>query len=104
MAKNKRNPTGKEVVKYLLENYDIKSTLDIQEALKDMFSETIQAMLNTELDSHLGYEKSENKVALTTNRRNGFTRKTVHSQLGKFSLSVPRDRDTSFEPMVVQKR
>lgn len=39
---------NKEVVKYLLENYDIKNTNDIVYALKDMFKDTIQTMMNAE--------------------------------------------------------
>ena len=49
MKENKNN----EVVKYLLENYDIKNTNDITEALKDMFKDTIQTMMNAEFDSNM---------------------------------------------------
>lgn len=45
------------VVKYLLENYDIKNANDIAYALKDMFKDTIQTMMNAEFDSSMGYEK-----------------------------------------------
>lgn len=44
MKENKNN----EVVKYLLENYDIKNVNDIADALKDMFKDTIQTMMNAE--------------------------------------------------------
>lgn len=105
MAKKKeRNPANKELIKYMLENYEIKSTLDIQEALKDMFSETIETMLNAELDVHLGYDKNATNEAPTANRRNGTTNKNVNSQLGEFTLNVPRDRESTFEPELVAKR
>ena len=58
MKENKNN----EVVKYLLENYDIKNANDIAYALKDMFKDTIQTMMNVEFDSSMGYEKSDNKI------------------------------------------
>lgn len=58
MKENKNN----EVVKYLLENYDIKNANDIAYALKDMFKDTIQTMMNAEFDSSMGYEKSDNKI------------------------------------------
>ena len=58
MKENKNN----EVVKYILENYDIKDANDIADALKDMFKDTIQTMLNAEFDSSMGYQKSDNKV------------------------------------------
>lgn len=103
MAKRKRNPASKELMKHLFDNYEITNALDVQEALKDMFAETLETMLEAELDEHLGYEKSEYGVAQTSNRRNGKTPKKVISQLGEVELSVPRDRDASFEPQVVQK-
>ena len=58
MKENKNN----EVVKYILENYDIKNANDIADALKDMFKDTIQTMMNAEFDSSMGYEKSDNKT------------------------------------------
>lgn len=58
MKENKNN----EVVKYLLENYDIKNANDIAYALKDMFKDTIQTMMNAGFDSSMGYEKSDNKI------------------------------------------
>ena len=47
MKENKNN----EVVKYILENYEIKNANDIADSLKDMFKDTIQTMLNAEFDS-----------------------------------------------------
>ncbi|MBF4696015.1 transposase, partial [Fusibacter ferrireducens] len=101
MAKQKRNKAPKELMAYLFDNYELKNALDVQEALKDMFSETLETMLNSELDEHLGYSKSENTIDHTTNRRNGKSAKTVKSQLGEFDLNIPRDREASFEPQVV---
>ena len=49
MKKNKNN----EVVKYLLENYDIKNANDIADALKDMFKDTIQTMMNAEFEPQI---------------------------------------------------
>lgn len=53
---------NKEVVKYILENYDIQNANDIAEALKDMFKDTIQTMANTEFDTSMGYEKNDKKT------------------------------------------
>lgn len=103
MTRRKKNPASKELMKHLFENYEIKTALDVQEALKDMFAETLENMLEAELDEHLGYDKHEHGAAETTNRRNGKTQKTVLSQLGDVELNVPRDREASFEPQVVQK-
>ncbi|MGX8794899.1 IS256 family transposase [Fusibacter sp. JL298sf-3] len=103
MAKRKKNPASKQLMEHLIENYEIKTALDVQEALKDMFAETLENMLEAELDEHLGYYKNEHGAAETTNRRNGKTRKKVLSQLGDVELNVPRDRESSFEPKIVEK-
>ena len=50
MKENKNN----EVVKYLLENYDIKNVNDIADTLKDMFKDTTQTMMNAEFNSSMG--------------------------------------------------
>lgn len=84
MKENKNN----EVVKYLLENYDIKNANDIAYALKDMFKDTIQTMMNAEFDSSMVYEKNDNKIE-KSNYRNGYSSKTVKSQFGEFELTVP---------------
>ena len=98
MKENKNN----EVVKYLLENYDIKNANDIAYALKDMFKDTIQTMMNAEFDSSMGYEKSDNKIE-KSNYRNGYSSKKVKSQFGEFDLTIPRDRNAEFEPQIVPK-
>ena len=102
MAKRKRNPANAAAIAHIFENYEIKSVLDIQEALKDMFGGAMEQMLAGELDSHLGYDRHENATQ-TTNRRNGASSKTVRSQLGELEIDIPRDRDASFEPQLVPK-
>jgi len=98
MKENKNN----EVVKYILENYDIKDTNDIAGALKDMFKDTIQTMMNAELETSIGYEKNDNKIE-KNNYRNGYSSKSVKSKFGEFDLTVPRDRNAQFEPQIVPK-
>ena len=60
-------------------------------------------MLNAEMDAHLGYDKSSSEPKETENRRNGYGEKTIHGSFGETSISVPRDRDGSFKPVVVPK-
>src|SRR5574344_3106570 len=98
MKENKSN----EVVKYILENYDIKDANDIADALKDMFKDTIQTMMNAEFETSIGYEKSDNKIE-KNNYRNGYSNKSVRSKFGEFDLSVPRDRNAEFEPQIDPK-
>ena len=102
MAKKKRNPANAAAIAHIFENYEIKSVLDIQEALKDMFGGAMDQMLAGELDSHLGYGRHENATQ-TTNRRNGASSKIVRSQLGELEIDIPRDREASFEPQLVPK-
>ena len=98
MKESKNN----EIVKHILENYDIKNANDVAEALKDMFKDTIQTMMNAEFDTSMGYSKSDNKVE-KNNYRNGYSTKNVKSKFGEFELSVPRDRNAEFDPQIVPK-
>nr|WP_307588251.1 transposase [Paenibacillus wynnii] len=79
------------------------SAQDVQNALKDLFAETIQEMLEAEMDTHLGYGKNEVKTKFTPNSLNGKSRKTVVSEYGEQKILIPRDRLGEFEPLVVKK-
>jgi transposase-like protein len=92
----------KQIREFIKEN-NLKTAEDVQNALKDMFSETLQEMLEAELDDSLGYAKNDKKNKDTQNRRNGHTKKTVRSEYGEVDLEVPRDRDNEFEPAIVKK-
>jgi transposase-like protein len=46
-------------VKELIKERNLRSVEDVQDCLKDLFGETIQAMLEAEMDHHLGYEKND---------------------------------------------
>ena len=59
--------------------------------------------LATELSDHLGYDKGDPAGRGAANSRNGYTPKTVLSEVGPVDLVVPRDRDSSFEPRLVPK-
>ena len=97
MTEGKRN-----LIQGLLQEYDIQSAEDIQDALKDLFSGTIQDMLETEMDDHLGYDCYERSGE--PNYRNGMKSKTVRSKYGEFQVDVPQDRQSSFEPQILPKR
>ena len=97
MTEGKRN-----IIHQLLEEYDIQSAEDIQEALKDLLGGTIKEMMEAEMDDHLGYEKSQRSDS--DDYRNGYKTKRVNSSYGAMEIEVPQDRRSSFEPKVVQKR
>ncbi len=67
--KNSMSEGKKNIIASLLQEYDIKTAEDIQEALKDLLGGTIQSMLEAEMDQHLGYEPYERSN--NTNYRNG---------------------------------
>ena len=56
------------------------------------------------MDSHLGYGSNERGEKNTTNRRNGYSHKSVNTAYGKMDVSVPRDREGSFKPKAIPKR
>lgn len=96
------NESKKNIISALIEEYDIETADDIQEALKDLLGGTIKSMMESEMDEHLGYENYERSD--NDNYRNGTKRKTVRSNYGEFQIDVPQDRQSSFEPKVVKKR
>jgi putative transposase len=63
----------------------------------------IEASLNAELSHHLGYAPGAEKPELLSNHRNGSTSKTVLTGDGKVLIETPRDREGSFEPLLVPK-
>ena len=113
MAKKEKKPVhhvqmteGKRaIIQQLLQEYDIETAEDIQDALKDLLGGTIKEMMEAEMNEHLGYEKSERiDRSEQTDYRNGTKRKQVNSSYGSMTIDVPQDRNSTFEPQVVKKR
>jgi putative transposase len=96
------NERKMELVSLLAE--ECGSVADIQKVLKELFSGTIEKMLEAEMDEHLGYEKNDVKENNSGNSRNGYSRKTINSEWGTSELSVLRDRSGDFRPKVIEKR
>lgn len=93
----------KEQLRELIKEKKLVTAGDVQDMLKDLFAETLQEMLEAELDTELGYPKNGTLPEGSENRRNGHTSKQVRSRYGELNLSVPRDREGEFEPVVVKK-
>ena len=113
MAKKEKKPVhhvqmaeGKrQIIQHLLQEYDIESAQDIQDALKDLIGGTIKEMMEAEMDEHLGYGKSERTDREeVSDYRNGTKKKQVNSSYGSMTIDVPQDRESTFEPKVVKKR
>lgn len=97
MTEGKRN-----IIRQLLEEYDIETAEDIQDALKDLLGGTIKEMMEAEMDDHLGYSKSQRYES--DDYRNGYKTKRVNSSYGSMEIDVPQDRRSTFEPQIVKKR
>lgn len=113
MARREKKPVhhvqmteGKRaIIQQLLQEYDIETAEDIQDALKDLLGGTIKEMMEAEMDDHLGYGKSERiDRSEQTDYRNGTKRKQVNTSYGSMTIDVPQDRNSTFEPQVVKKR
>ena len=78
---------------------------EVLDALKGLFRDVLQEALEAELDETLGYSKNDISAKSTNinNSRNGYSKKTIKSELGPISLNVPRDRNGEFEPQIVPK-
>lgn len=102
--KDERSEGRRAIAKAILDQYKPTTTEEMQEALRDIFGPMFEAMLQGEMDSHLGYESNDRGTKSTSNRRNGYTEKTVKSSMGEIDIRTPRDRDGSFEPQLIPKR
>ena len=96
MTEGKRN-----IIQGLLQEYNIESAADIQEALKDLLGGTIKEMMEAEMEEHLGYEKSERSDS--DNARNGYKSKRLTTSYGAMEIEVPQDRKSTFEPRGCEK-
>lgn len=110
MARREKKPVHKvvmteakrNIIQQLLQEYDIETAEDIQDALKDLLGGTIKEMMEAEMDDHLGYGKSERSDS--DDYRNGYKSKRVNSSYGSMEIDVPQDRKSTFEPQIVKKR
>lgn len=105
MARRKKEVTpNQKLAQAILEQYQPKSVEDMQDALKDIFGPMFEAMLQGEMNSHLGYANNERGEKETTNRRNRYSKKSLKTTAGDVPIEVPRDREGTFEPAIVPKR
>lgn len=95
-----------EAVKQFKEG-KIKSSLDVENFLDNLLQPLMQKLLDTELENHLDYSKYEhNKEKQNkTNSRNGYCKtKNVKTKYGNIEVKTPRDRESTFEPIIIEKR
>lgn len=104
MARKKRDPKSVELANKIIAEYAPESVEDMENALKDVFGPMFEAMLQGEMNNHLGYSSNDKSDKTTENRRNGYGNKTLNTTKGNIEINVPRDRDASFEPQLIKKR
>ena len=94
-----------ELKRSILEKFGKGHTYkELDNFLSEVLKEGIQQMLKAEMVEHLGYEKHAPESVEFDNSRNGKTRKTVKSESGALEIEVPRDRQGTFEPVLIPKR
>lgn len=104
MARIKRDPKTVALAQEIVNKYNPESTQDVDAALKEIFGPIFESMLQGELNNHLGYESNNKDYKETKNRRNGYGKKTLKTTKGEIDIDVPRDRDATFEPQIIEKR
>ena len=99
------NTAPRELLKEYVKSQHFTSTAEIMAAMKEMFRDVVQTAMEVELDEELGRERCQRAEAGSTapNNRNGYSRKTVKTQLGEVEIKVPRDRNGAFEPKLIGK-
>ncbi len=98
------NTAPQELLKEYVQSQHFTSTAEIMAAMKEMFRDVIQTVMEVEMDEELGRERCQrSETSSAPNYRNGYTKKTVKTQLGEVDIKVPRDRNGSFEPKIIGK-
>jgi putative transposase len=97
-----RNKQAKELSAMLAA--ECRDMADVQNLLKGLFKDAIETMLEGEMDEHLGYEKHSATGDGSGNSRNGYSQKTMKSEMGEADISVPRDRNGEIDPQIIPKR
>lgn len=103
MEKKEENPILNQVLtpEFLKQ---FKDSAELNAFMEDLYARAMEQMLEGEMDGHLGYPKHSPEGINSGNSRNGKTSKKVKTKLGEVELTVPRDRNSSFEPVLIPKR
>ena len=72
--------------------------------LSGLTKAVLETALEAEMSEHLGYDRHDPAGRDSGNSRNGTRTKTVLTEIGPVEIEVPRDRDASFDPVIVRKR
>ncbi len=93
----------KEIAKALVKEYKTQEAIFGEGgAIKQLFGRTLEACLEGEMTEHLGYERYS-REGEENNSRNGYGSKKIITEQGEMEISIPRDRNSSFEPQIIKK-
>ena len=81
----------------------VKTQEDFSNIMGQLAKTVLEAALNGEMQSHLGYQKHQKAPERKNNTRNGTNSKTLKTEHGELNLAIPRDRNASFEPCLIPK-
>ncbi len=93
----------KELIKEIVKEEKFTSTTQIMDTIKAMFSDILEEVLQCEIEEQLGYEKHQRRSDEPGNYRNGSTKRKLKTQFGEVDVNVPRDRNGSYEPQILNK-
>ncbi|AOY76136.1 IS256 family transposase [Clostridium formicaceticum] len=93
----------KEVLKNYIKEQNFSNPNEVLAAMKEMFRDVLQEALEAEMDEQLGYDRYDMSDKETPNRRNGYSKKTIKSELGPVDLNIPRDRHGDYDPKIIPK-
>jgi transposase-like protein len=104
----KKEKKEKDIIDQMLDNIDFRGLTQDEVVgqdglIKQLTGRILQRALEAEMTEHLGYEKNSNAGDLSGNSRNGHTEKTVLLENQSATIGVPRDRNGTFEPVIVPK-
>jgi transposase-like protein len=105
MARKKKE---KDIIDQMLDTIDFRGltqdeVVGKEGLIKQLTGRILQRALEAEMTGHLGYEKNSNAGDNSGNSRNGYTEKTVLLENRRTTIEVPRDRNGSFEPVIIPK-
>lgn len=96
--------TPDELLDELMKNYKKPEDLIGENGLlKQLTKAIVERAMKAEMTAHLGYEKNDAAGKNSGNSRNGNSKKTIKGEFGNLEIAVPRDRNSTFEPVIIPK-
>ena len=98
------NAAPQELLTEYVQSQHFTSTAEIKATMKEMFRDVVQTAMEVKMVEELGRGRCQRaETSRAYNYQNGYTKKTVKTQLGEVDIKVPQDRNGSFEPKIIWK-